>query len=108
VPTEAGFDGRLPIAQVARIGLDISENAPDIGRLLRGHAAVLVEIERLVRHVGALASMRCASESSTAPMDIISIVKPRGGAAGTIIMVATRRKEANDNPSIISSSVMTS
>jgi hypothetical protein len=41
-------------------------------------------------------------------MEIISIVELRGGAAGTTIMVATLRYAANDNPSIISSSVMTS
>jgi hypothetical protein len=52
--------------------------------------------------------MRCASDNSTEPTEIISIVEVRGGAAGTMIMVATRRNEANDNPSIISSSVMTS
>jgi len=52
--------------------------------------------------------MRCASDKSTDPMEIISIVELRGGAAGTMIMVATRRNAGNDNPSIISSSVMTS
>ena len=36
------------------------------------------------------------------------MVELRGGAPGTMIMVATRRNDANDNPSIISSSVMTS
>ena len=57
---------------------------------------------------GELASMRCASARATELMEIISIVTPRCTAAGTMIMVATRRYEANDNPSIISSSVMTS
>ena len=52
--------------------------------------------------------MRCASDRSTEPMENISTVELRGGAAGTMIMVATRRNEANDNPSIISSWVMTS
>ena len=35
--------------------------------------------------------MRCASDKSTEPMEIISIAEPRGAAAGTMIMVATRR-----------------
>ena len=52
--------------------------------------------------------MRCASERATELMEIISIVELLGAAAGTMIMVATRRNEANDNPSSISSSVMTS
>ncbi len=52
--------------------------------------------------------MRCASDKSTELMETISIVELRWPAAGTMIMVATRRNEANDNPSIISSSVMTS
>lgn len=52
--------------------------------------------------------MRCASAKSTGLMEIISIVEVRGGAAGTMIIVATRRNDANDNPSIISSSVTTS
>ena len=41
-------------------------------------------------------------------MEILSIAKVRGAAAGAVIMVATRRNAANDNPSIISSSMMTS
>jgi hypothetical protein len=41
-------------------------------------------------------------------METISIVELRGAAACTMIMAATRRNTANDNPSIISSSVMTS
>jgi len=41
-------------------------------------------------------------------MEILSIVEVRGGAAGTVIMVATRRNDVYDNPSIISSSVVTS
>jgi hypothetical protein len=56
----------------------------------------------------ALRSMRCASERSTELMEIISIAELRGAVAGTMIIVATRRNAANDNPSIISSSVMTS
>jgi hypothetical protein len=40
---------------------------------------------------GAHASMRCASDKSTEPMEIISIAALRGGAAGTTIIVATRR-----------------
>jgi len=52
--------------------------------------------------------MRCASERSIELMEIISIIELRGASAGTIIMVATRRNTANDNPSIISSSVITS
>jgi hypothetical protein len=40
--------------------------------------------------------MRCASDKSTEPIETISMVEPRGAAAGTMIMVATRRKEAND------------
>ena len=47
--------------------------------------------------------MRWASAKSTEPMEIISIVELRGAAAGTMMKVATRRNEANDNPSIISS-----
>jgi hypothetical protein len=50
--------------------------------------------------------MRCASDKSIELIESISIAELR--AAGTMIMVATRRNEANDNPSIISSSVMTS
>jgi hypothetical protein len=52
--------------------------------------------------------MRRASERAIELIEIISSVEPRGAAAGTMIMVATRRNEVNDNPSIISSSVMTS
>jgi hypothetical protein len=52
--------------------------------------------------------MRCASDKAIELMEIISIDELRGAAAGTMIMVATRRNEANDSPSIISSSVMTS
>jgi hypothetical protein len=40
-------------------------------------------------------------------MEIISIAE-FCAAAGTMIMVATRRNAGNENPSIISSSVMTS
>ena len=54
----------------------------------------------------ALASIRCASERSTEPIDTISVARPV--SAGILIMVATRRNAANDSPSIISSSVMTS
>jgi hypothetical protein len=52
--------------------------------------------------------MRCASDRSTELIEIISIEDWRGGAQGTMIMVATRRKLGNDRPSIISSSVTTS
>jgi hypothetical protein len=52
--------------------------------------------------------MRCAAERSTELMETISIIELRGASAGTMIMVATRRNAANDNPSIIYSSVMTS
>ena len=38
----------------------------------------------------------------------ITLLELRDAAAGTMIMVATRRNDANDNPSIISSSVMIS
>jgi hypothetical protein len=54
-----------------------------------------------------LASIRWASDRSTEPIGIISIVR-RVAAAGTTIMVAMRRNAANESPSIISSSVMTS
>ena len=69
-----------------------------------GHVAVLVEIELLVTHEAR--SRQCAGHLGL--METISIVELRGAAAGTMIMVATRRNAANDNPSIISSSVMTS
>jgi hypothetical protein len=49
--------------------------------------------------------MRCASVRSAALIEIISIAERCGGAPGTIIMVATRRKLGNERPSIISSSV---
>jgi hypothetical protein len=52
--------------------------------------------------------MRCASDKSAEAIETISIAELRGEAAGTMIMVATRRNEGNDNPSIISSSVMSS
>ena len=39
--------------------------------------------------------MRCASAKSTGLMEIISIVEVRCGAAGTMIIVATRRNDAN-------------
>ncbi len=55
---------------------------------------------------GALASIRCASARSTEPIDIISRMDAE--APGTTIMVAIRRKAANESPSIDSSSVMTS
>jgi hypothetical protein len=52
--------------------------------------------------------MRCASDRSTELIEIISIEERCGGAPGTMIMVATRRKQGNESPSIISSLVMTS
>jgi hypothetical protein len=50
--------------------------------------------------------MRCASFKSTELTETISV--ELRAAAGTIIMVARRWNDANDNPSTISSSVMTS
>ena len=49
--------------------------------------------------------MRCASDRSTELIEIISIAERCGGAPGTMIKVATRRKHGNESPSIISSSV---
>ena len=72
--------------------------------LLRCHAAMLVEFDRRVRQRGTLASMRCASDRSTELIEIISIAERRGGAPGTMIMVAIRRKHGKERPSIISSS----
>ena len=43
--------------------------------------------------------------TTTPAIEIISVEDRCGAAAGTMIMVATRRKHGNDNPSIISSSV---
>ena len=45
---------------------------------------------------GALASMRCASDRSIELIEIISIAERCGGAPGTMIMVATRRKQGNE------------
>ena len=50
--------------------------------------------------------MRCASDRSIELIEIISISDRCGGAPGTMIMVATRRKHGNERPSIISSSVI--
>ena len=63
--------------------------------------------QRMGVHDEATASACWASARSTELIEIISVEAWCGGAAGTMIMVATRRNEANDRPSIISSSVMT-
>src|SRR5437879_1452971 len=101
-PTEAGF--RIPPAD--RAGLSpCSRRPPESAgcRLLfvrpcrgacRGRAAY--------HSPGALASMPCASDRSIELIESISIAELRGAAAGTMIMVATRRNTAKDNPSIIS------
>ena len=56
----------------------------------------------------ALASIRCALDRSIELIESISIEDCRGGAPGTMIIVAMRRKLGKESPSIISSSVMTS
>ena len=45
--------------------------------------------------------MRCAFDNSTELIEIISVEDWCGGAPGTMIMVATRRKAGNDRPSIM-------
>src|SRR5260370_893897 len=44
------FEYPLPISQGFCVVLDVRQNPPDVGCLLGGHAAVLVEIEGLVTH----------------------------------------------------------
>src|SRR6266702_1447151 len=80
----------LARAQLTDMGLDLGQRAAQIGRLLGGHAAMLVEIDRNVRHKAALASDACASARSTEPIDSISVA-PRTPSDGTVIMVAMRR-----------------
>jgi hypothetical protein len=94
---------RLSITQLSCIALDLGQDTTEVGCFLSGHATVLVEIERFVSHRER--SHRFASDRSTDPIDINSIARPV--SAGTSIIVATRRNAANENPSIISSSVMT-
>src|SRR5438128_1086587 len=71
---ELDFDDALLVAQKLRVGLDLGNHTADIGCLLRGHAAMFVELDRGLSHEGALASMRCASDRSTELIKIISIV----------------------------------
>jgi hypothetical protein len=46
----AVFEFGLPLAQFPYMGFDVGQRAAQIGRLLRGHAAMLVEIDRAVSH----------------------------------------------------------
>src|SRR5438477_374869 len=65
----------------------------------------------LARSTGASLSgrHRIGSRESDRSIELIVSTKElRGGGAGTIIMVATGRKDENDRPSIDSSSVITS
>src|ERR1044072_8080701 len=80
------FDDALLVAQQLRVDFDVGKHTADVGCLLRCHAAMLVEFDRGLSH-GALASMRCASDRSTALIEIISIAARCGGAPGTMIMV---------------------
>lgn len=64
----AVFEIGLALAQIPDLGLDLAQGAAQVGGFLRGHAAVLVEIDRLLSHWPMLAS-----------------------AAGTVIIVAIRR-----------------
>ena len=52
----AVFEIGLALAQLLDMGLDVGERAAQIGRLLRGHAAMAVEIDRDVGHGAMLAS----------------------------------------------------
>ena len=69
---------------------------------------MFVEIDGVDTSRDAFASLCWASDRSIELMEIISIDELRGDSAGTNIIVATRRKAAKDNPSIISSSVIVS
>src|SRR5258708_35405912 len=89
------FEYLLSIARLAGAVAGARQNPPDLGGFLCGHAAVLVEIERLVSH-DALASIRCASDRSIALVETISLSALGGDAAGTMIMFATRRNPAKD------------
>src|SRR5579871_807697 len=80
----------LPLAQFPEMGLDLGQCAAQVGRLLRRHAAMLVEINGLVSHGAALASAACALARSTEPIESISM-EPRTSSAGTTIIVARRR-----------------
>ena len=102
---ELELDSRLVVAQQFCVGLDVGEHATDIGGLLRRHAAMLVEIDRVFIHQ--MRSRPYAVHQTDRLMEIISTEEWRGAAPWTMIIVATRRKLGNESPSIISSSVIT-
>jgi hypothetical protein len=81
------------------------KRATEVGRLSAQPCRDACRDRGFIGHL-APASIRCASARSTDPIDIISIAIPV--SARTSIMVATRRNAANESPSIISSSVITS
>lgn len=78
----------LPFAQLPDMALDFGQRAAQIGCLLRGHAAVLVEIDGMVSH-WRLASDAIASAKSSARIECIS-TEP--STPGTMIDVPTRRQ----------------
>ena len=102
---QLAFEVRLPLAKLSCIALDLRQRAG--GRSLSERPCHGACRDRAVRQSsGALESIRCASDRSTEPIDISSTARPV--SAGILILVATRRNAANESPSIISSSVMTS
>ena len=54
---QLAFQHLLPLAQLPCVGFNLGKRTPDVGGFLRGHAAMFIEIERLVTHE-ALASIR--------------------------------------------------
>src|SRR4029077_7565559 len=51
---QVGFQFGLPKAQFFFVRLDIRQEPAQLGRFLRGHAAMLVEVDRLIGHDRAL------------------------------------------------------
>src|SRR3954469_17425559 len=59
------FDDALLVAQKLRIGLDLGNHTANIGCLLRGHAAMFVELDRGLSH--AARSRRCVARRTDLP-----------------------------------------
>ena len=80
--TMSPFKCGLPFRMFQKMMHSLAAAAPQTPGAYRGRVAR--------QSSGTLASIRCASARSTGPMENISILAPCE-AAGTIIMVATRR-----------------